>query len=415
MPATQITLHKKQGMFVGTQAHHAAFVAGIGSGKSVAGAVRCVLASQGYIGRQQKLATPNLGIVTAPTYSMLADASIRVFLEVAGDAVKRFYKSPELRALMVNGSEVLFRSTDNPDRLRGPSISYWWGDEAAMYDALVRKIMVGRLRQFGQLGYDWITTTPRGRNWVWQTFVRDAEGNREYFIQHATTAENVFLSSEIIAAWEKEYVGDFARQELAGEFIAFSGLVYSEFDRVLHTTTSQPQTWVQAIAGVDWGFANPGVIVVGLVDSDGRVHIAHEEYQRQRQIDEWAAVAKQLRDTWGIQTFYCDPSEPDYIRKFVEAGCRAVQANNTVTTGIQAVKARLVKQGDNRPRLTLHTSCANTISEFEMYQWSENKHGMQDAPVKAHDHALDALRYLCMGLNVGKTKYHQAETRSYIG
>lgn len=404
-----INLHPKQGEFVGTAAHHAAFVGGIGSGKSVGGAVRALMASQGYIGKQRRLQTPNLGVVTAPTYTMLADASIRVFLDMAGDAVRRYYKSTnDLRALMVNGSEVLFRSTDNPDHLRGPSIAWWWGDEGAMYPPTVRKIMIGRLRQYGQLGYDWLTTTPRGRNWIWQTWVRDHANDPDYFIKQATSADNTFLDREIIAAWEQEYVGDFAAQELGGEFVAFSGLIYSEFDRRQHVTVQQPETWQYTVAGVDWGFANPGVIVVGAVDSDGRVHIVHEEYQRQRHIDEWATIAKQLKDTWNIRTFYCDPAEPDYIKKFKDAGCKAEQANNTVTTGIQTVKARLIRQADKRPRLMLHASCAHLIDEFEMYQWAENKHGLRDEPVKAHDHAMDALRYLCMGIAVKPRETKQA-------
>lgn len=402
--------HPKQWNLITSPAHHAAFVAGIGGGKSVAGAARGLLASQGYIGTQKILKTPNLGVVTAPTYTMLADATIRVFLDVAGGAVRRFYKSTnDLRAVMVNGSEVLFRSTDNPDHLRGPSITWWWGDEAAMYATNVRKIMIGRLRQHGLLGYDWITTTPRGRNWVWQTFVRDQAANPDYFIVRASSRENIFLENAILEAWEQEYVGDFAAQELGGEFVAFSGLIYGEFDRSLHVTTQQPQQWVGCTAGVDWGFANPGVIVVGATDSDGRVHIVHEEYQRQRHIDEWVSVANQLRQTWGIKTFYCDPAEPDYIKKFREAGCNAVQANNTVTTGIQAVKARLVRQQDKRPRLTLHSSCVHLVDEFEMYQWAENRAGLQDHPVKAHDHAMDALRYLCMGLAAKPRELQQAQ------
>lgn len=409
-----INLYPKQGRFVGTSAHHAAFVGGIGSGKSVGGAVRATLASQGYIGNQRVLQTPNLGVVTAPTYPMLNDATVRVFLDLAGGAVKHYYKSPDMRAVMVNGSEVLFRSTEHPDRLRGPSLSWWWDDEAAMSAAVVRSIMIGRLRQFGKRGYEWRTTTPRGRNHIWQTFVRDNPNNPDYFLIQATSADNVFLDRSIIEDWTREYVGDFAEQELGGEFVAFSGLIYSEFDRLLHVTGKRPDTWVFAEAGVDWGFANPGVIEVGLFDSDNRAHIIREEYQRQRQIDDWVNVAKQLRDTYGIRRFHCDPSEPTYIRKFRDAGLNAVEANNSVLPGIQAVKARLTKQGDGRTRLTFDNGCVHTIDEFEMYQWGENRYGMQDAPVKAHDHAMDALRYLIMGVDKRERKYRETTYGSTI-
>ena len=58
------------------------------------------------------------GVVTAPTYTMLQDATLRTFFDIGGDLVTDYNKN-EHRATMVNGSEVLFRSADNPDRLRG--------------------------------------------------------------------------------------------------------------------------------------------------------------------------------------------------------------------------------------------------------------------------------------------------------
>jgi len=153
---------------------------------------------------------------------------------------------------------------------------------------------------------------------------------------------------------------------------------------------------------VDWGFANPGVICVIGVDSDGRAQVVSEQYQRQRRVEEWVNVAKQARQAWGIRSFYCDPSEPDYIRQFRDAGLPAEQADNSVNAGIQAVKNRLVLQADGAPRLTVTADAVWTIAEFESYQWAENRYGMRDQPVKANDHALDALRYGVMGLDAGR-------------
>jgi PBSX family phage terminase large subunit len=410
MTTQTIQLYHQQGRFVGCSKHHVAFVAGIGSGKTIAGAVRSLLASQGYIGKRRVIPTPNLGVVTAPTYTMLRDATLRAFQQVAGEAISDFNKS-EMLIRLRNGSEVLFRSTDNPDRLRGPSISWWHGDEAAMYEADTWNIMLGRLRQFGQQGFAWITTTPRGRNWVWQRFVRDATD--DYRIFHAKSADNVHLDRAIVSAWEQSYVGDFARQELAGEFVAFEGLIYNEFDRALHISQYRPTHFKQVIAGVDFGFANPGVIQVVGLDSDGRAYLVHEEYQRQRQIDEWANVAKQLRELWHIETFYCDPSEPDYIKKFnAQPGVHAVGANNSVQPGIQVVKARLMRQADGRPRLFISPTAVNTIAEFESYQWLENRYGVRDEPLKSGDHAMDALRYALMGIDKLRQPV-RAEIRRY--
>lgn len=379
--------------FITTDKNFAAISGGIGSGKSMSGAMRAVMASCGQIGTQA-IPTPNLGVVTAPTYPMLQDATLRTFRDIAGDLVIDYNKN-EHRATLVNGSEILFRSADNPDRLRGPNVSWWWGDEAAYYSDKVMPVMLGRLRQHGRLGYAWVTTTPKGRNWVWKTFVRDATERHALFT--LKTVENPFLDIAFYEALKAAYVGDWARQELEGVFVAFEGLIYLEFDRNLHTTTEiavdlNDFKYVQA--GVDWGFAHPGVIDVVGFDADGRAYHIHEEYTRHRSIDDWASVAAQLRDLYGVELFWCDPSEPDYIRKLQEAGCNALAADNAVDAGIQAVRARLVRRADDEPGYKAHTSCANTITEFEQYQWLEHRDGFKDVPTKANDHSMDALRYL---------------------
>lgn len=412
-------LYDKQRQLVMTEAHHAAFIAGIGSGKSFAGAVRAWRAAMGWIG-SRRLRTPNLGIITAPTFDMLRDASLRSFREVAERDLapgQAGFNENKMLIRMRNGSEILLRSAHKPERLRGPSAAWWWGDEAALYPAIVRKIMVGRLRQFGQLGYDWVTTTPRGRNWVWQAFVRDvAEGRRdEYLLIQAHTGENIFLDRAVLKEWEGEYVGDFARQELGGEFVSFEGLIYSEFDRQRHVMSALPDGFAVTYAGVDWGFANPGVIVVGGVDSDGRLSIVRVDYARQRRIEEWVAVAQQLRAVWNIQRFFCDPASPDNIRAFVDAGLPAEAGNNAVLTGIQLVKNRLAWQADGQPRLLVHADAVHLIDEFEQYQWAENRLGVRDQPVKAHDHALDALRYLVVGTDQPRMRRMEAQSTRYGG
>lgn len=411
MAAREIELYGPQFDFVTADEHYLAFVGGIGSGKSVSGCARGIAASQGVIGGT-RIRTPNLGIITAPTYPMLRDATLRTFLEMAGGLVKEFNKS-ESRALMRNGSEILFRSTEHPERLRGPSISWWYGDEAALYLPKVWQIMIGRLRQYGLHGYAWITTTPKGRNWIWQKFVQAVR--KGYRLLKVSTLANPYLDSAFVQGLIEEFVGDFAAQELYGEFVAFEGLIFSEFDRSKHITTARPSEFKTVVAGVDWGWKNPGVITVLGVDTDGRMWGLHEEYRRERRIEEWAAVAKELRDTYNIKQFFCDPSEPDYIKAFIEKGCKAEAANNEVNSGIQRVKNRLVVRADGKPRLIFSPGFVWTFSEFDQYQWKPTPkgEGFRDEPLKANDHALDALRYAVMGVDAPKRREMTVETSRY--
>lgn len=112
-----------------------AFIGGVGSGKTYAGALECI--------RQD----PSRGAIIAPTYRMLMDATLDTVMRIYEQAnlVKEWVKS-EMRMTTHNGLDIIFRSGDDPEKLRGPNLGWFWLDEAAMMPELVFKIMLGRLR-----------------------------------------------------------------------------------------------------------------------------------------------------------------------------------------------------------------------------------------------------------------------------
>src|SRR5690606_18115969 len=210
---------------------------------------------------------PNWGMITAPTYSMLEDGPIPPFLDLAAPLIDD-YNDSKKRVRMANGSTVLFRSTEKIDRRRGCNMSWWWGDESAMYRESVWNTMIGRLRENNILGYLWLTTSPKGRDWMWQKF--EARRNAGFRMIRAATWENPFISDDYIKFLIGEYGGldsDFARQEILGEFIAHSGLIYSMFNDNRHITRTELDYYPQVEARVDWGYRNPGVIEVVGIDA----------------------------------------------------------------------------------------------------------------------------------------------------
>jgi len=200
----KIDLYQQQLAFVADDTRFTAFIGGIGSGKTHAGCAKALLHCN----------KPGLGLVVAPTYKMLKDATIRTFKDVAGDAWLDLNKS-EMLARVAN-AEVLFRSSDKPERLRGPNLSWAFLDEAALSNERTWQIVIGRLRAGGEAGPAWITTTPKGRNWVWREFVEKQRS--EYAVHRARTDENPYLADEYIRDLEAAYTGSFAAQELGGEF-----------------------------------------------------------------------------------------------------------------------------------------------------------------------------------------------------
>src|SRR5262245_50828195 len=149
-----VKLHPAQLAFHESTAPYRALIGGIGSGKSHAGAFDLLLRAYH--------ATPRVYMATAPTYTMLEDSSLRTFVALATDLqLLADLNRSRLVATLGNGAEVLFRSTDDPERLRGVNLGGAWMDEASLSLRAAYDVLIGRLRHAGQPGWLSATFTPR--------------------------------------------------------------------------------------------------------------------------------------------------------------------------------------------------------------------------------------------------------------
>jgi predicted phage terminase large subunit-like protein len=198
-----------------------AFCGGIGSGKSWAGSYDLI----------RRAKPGRLYMVVAPTYSMLSDATFRMFLQLAqelgivdpGDVKRSAPPSMRLRT----GAEVLFRSADEPDRLRGPNLSGLWMDEASLMGVDAFTIGIGRLREGGEQGWLSATFTPKGRqHWTYETF---ATGRPDTALFHARTADNPFLPANFHDTIRQQYTRALAEQELEGAFVDSGGVLFKRY------------------------------------------------------------------------------------------------------------------------------------------------------------------------------------------
>lgn len=181
------------------------------------------------------------GCVVAPTYRMLQDATIHTFLEVCEEAkVLKDYKKSDMMAYLHNGIEMLFRSCDDPDKLRGPNLGWFWLDEAAMMPQLVWDLMIGRLRLWP--GRAWVTTTPRGKNWLWKLFVKDER--EDYHLTQCSSKTNTFLPDYFIKSLEDKYSGHWLKQELEGAFVEFiEAAAYEDFSVAKNVRSGVMDEW----------------------------------------------------------------------------------------------------------------------------------------------------------------------------
>jgi phage terminase large subunit len=241
-----------------------------------------------------------------------------------------------------------------------------------------------------------LTTNPDAPgHWIYKRLILGEEASTYY----SGAQDNPHNPSDYIDSLGL-LVGIQALRLRGGQWVQAEGAVYDEFENQIHVTKAPDLT--RTIAGVDWGYTNPAVILVIGVDGDGRAYVVEEYYECRKRISQIVQAARELAERWNIETFFCDPSEPANIYEMVAAGLSAAPADNAVNDGIQKVKERLAKAGDGRRRLYFDPSCANTLAELASYRWREGVGGQpRDEPEKVNDHAMDALRYAIMQLDSG--------------
>src|SRR5262245_15589895 len=214
-----VRLHRVQQAFRLSSAALRGFCGGIGSGKSWAGAYDLI----------RRALPGRLYMAAAPTYPMMRDATLRTFLGLAREfQFLRNFNRSEMTATLGNTAEVLFRSTDDPDRLRGPSLSGVFLDEASLMSREAWDIVIGRLREAQTAGWCSACFTPKGRaHWTFDVFGRSPPApDTELF--HCRTADNPFVAREYIERARAQYSGLLARQELEGLFVHIEGAEWPE-------------------------------------------------------------------------------------------------------------------------------------------------------------------------------------------
>ncbi len=391
-PVTTLSLFPRQMRFVRSAAPYPAYIGGIGSGKSFAGGAKVI----------SRLGRKEIGMIVAPTYPMLRDSTLEGFfglLELLG--IPYDHLKTDNTITFANGHKILCRSVEDPDKVRGPNLGYVWGDECGYISRKAWQIIKGRVR-VGDCPQAWLTGTPKGRDWLWEEWERDATGN-EFDPAHplfrVRTDENPELPQGF--ADSLGYAGQFAAQELGGEFVGFEGLVYPMFSRARHVRSVDTSGW-STVLGMDVGTTNPTAVIVCKYSGDRR-HYEREHYERGMSSDSITDLAVKMWDQHQPEYMIIDPSAAGLIKSLEARGVRVRKGVNDVTIGITNLTSIVAGDVAGEPRLSVDPSCVKIMAEFESYRYKEGKNS--NNPEKQNDHLMDAARYIEMELSAPPKKW----------
>lgn len=344
----------------------------------------------------------------APTYDLLKEPRRYILQLLEGtDLIEEFYEGREL--WLKGGILIEFKSTDNAKALVSAGLSALWVDEADRVDSDAWRGQL-RTRLSDRMGWAIFSSTPyAARNgYLYQDLIskKDDPSLRDEidfitwkFIDNPTNpiGEYRFAKASIPPRYFK--------REYEACLDAFVGLVFELRDEThLIDIVPDKARFKNVIAGVDWGWNDPGAIVV-VADTGRQLIVLDELRESHMQViappgeRSWITEAIALREKWGIKTFVCDPSSPANINAFQRAGLSAIGAFNDITLGLRRIDEQMMVRPASpsepaSPGLVIHRSCKQTITEMRNLAWDTDKHGTQlEEPEPGNDHCIDALRY----------------------
>lgn len=172
----------------------------------------------------------------------------------------------------MTGGQIIFRSLDNPDNVRGHTADGVVIDEAADVSPVAwHESLRPMLIDTG--GWAWIIGTPKGLNWFHEGF-RNALSRDDSMAMSAPTLGAAIEGGKLVrkphplenpnVPWsEVEHLFNTMpersfRQEILAEFLSSDGAVFRGVDQILIHDTPYPREHAGhlTVAGVDWGQQN---------------------------------------------------------------------------------------------------------------------------------------------------------------
>jgi hypothetical protein len=350
-------------------------------------------------------------LVFAPSYKVLKRATLPAYIRLFHAMKLGIFKRGDLVYELRNGAKVFFGSCDNPESLEGLHVRAAHGDEIGQNSVSLEVWETIRRRLAFYGGRFLGTTTPYNLGWLKQHVVDPfrkgiAVGLR--VIGFPSTANPMYPRDEFERArlslprWKFRmfHLGLFERPE---------GLIFDIFDETRHVCApfEIPVPWPR-YAGQDFGLKHPNATVFGALaprSYPDDVLYLYAEYRRsERATPDHISEIKRLAGEIALRKIWADPRSVQLIADY-KAGHLPIEKGaggpGDVKAGIAEVYTRLATvASDGLPRLRLFRDrLPGWQDEVERYEWAKDPAGNPlDRPVEYADDAMDATRYLCMGL-----------------
>jgi hypothetical protein len=395
---SQRSFHKSEARFKG-------FSGPIGCGKSQALCQEAVRLSYLNAGR--------MGLLGAPTYPMLRDATQATLFEIL-DSNRISYEHNKAENLLImrdTGSKIIFRAVDEFERLRGSNLAWFGLDELTYTQEEAWLRLEGRLRdpKASRL-CGFAVWTPKGYDWVYRKFIADRIKGYDAII--AKPYENRHLLERIPDYYERlqsSYDPKFYAQEVLGEYLSLEGgRVYSSFDRNVHIKRLKPDPNLPLLWALDFNVDPMSSVIVQVAHGEalvldeivirhGTTQEACEEFlKRFPKHDAGVAIygdASRFHEQTTSASDYRMIREHFQVHTNISVKYKVPRSNPSVRERLNLTNARL-RTASGEIAVWVDEKCKELIKDFEQVCYKADSNVIDKDRDRLRTHLSDALGYL---------------------
>lgn len=278
------------------------------------------------------------------------------------------------------------------DRMQGMTIHSELLDEATLVPEDFFSMALSRLTY--EDSKMWSTCNPGSPlHWLKKNWID--EGKIDQHVQFGFD-DNPSLTDAVKERNRMLFSGVFEKRMIDGLWAATDGLIYPDWE-----AADDEGKVIKTTIGVDYGTASPSAFVaLQTVRVDGQIRYRVPEVvyvkggtsEYNKTDSELADILCEFADVVSAGAVVLDPGATSLRAELLKRRKRAFtvrSANNSVIPGIRLTNNVLSKGTVKIDK----SGCKDLIDELNTYAWDPTR---IDKPIKANDHACDALRYAIM-------------------
>tara|TARA_R110000803_G_scaffold38347_4_gene82817 strand:- start:211 stop:1452 length:1242 start_codon:yes stop_codon:yes gene_type:complete len=306
----------------------------------------------------------------------------------------------ELSILLKNGSTISLKGAEDPDKLRGVSLSYAVIDEAAecklesLWGEIVRPALADQ--QGGAL----FIGTPKGKSNPFYDLYITAKEQTDWVAFQYTTIQGGFVTEQEIEAARQDMSERQFNQEFLATFETYENRVAWAFARDVHVIDEPKEVNTSIIhVGMDFNI-NPAVATISVQLNKDTLAVIDEIQMFASNTDE---MSSEISRRYPRSKVFVYPDPSGSRRQTSSSGMsdhlilqnagfvvKAPRKHDPVRDRINAINARF-KSADGKVNLYIAKTAKYTIECLDKHQFKEGT--MVPDKDSGYDHMFDALSY----------------------